>query len=225
MKILRSALLEKCNGVIHGFVHDSGGPDILRIASAHGLENILTVNQVHGKDVFFADGAAGEKPVEADSIVTRQKGAGVGVITADCVPVLVCFPDSGCVCAVHAGWRGTSLRAVRECIGAVCEQYSLKPRDAVAVIGPSIRGCCYEVREDVVSLFVERLSGEGDWLVEKGDGKFLLDLVEINRIELCEAGIQQVEVMDLCTHCQGLPSYRRDGSGTEKMLSFVGIPS
>lgn len=148
---------------------------------------------------------------------------GVGIITADCVPVLLCFPDSGCVCAVHAGWRGTSLRAVGDCVGAVCEKYSLKPQDAVAVIGPAIWGCCYEVRDDVASQFVSRFSGEEDWLLEKGDGKFLLDLVELNRIELCDAGVRQVEIMDLCTCCQGLPSYRRDGSGTEKMISFVGL--
>ena len=223
MKVFRSALLEKCNGVIHGFVHDPGGLDILRIASAYGLEDIITVNQVHGSTVFFADNAAEKKSAEADSIVTRQKGTGIGVITADCVPVLVCFPDSGCVFAVHAGWRGTSLRVVRESIGAVCEEYSLKPRDAVAAIGPAIRRCCYEVRDDVASRFVGRFSGETNWLLEKGDGKFLLDLVEINRIELFDAGVQQVEVMDLCTYCQGLPSYRRDGSGTEKMISFVAV--
>ncbi len=223
MRAFRSALLEKCGGVVHGFVHDPGGPDILKIASAHGLENILTVNQVHGSAVFFADGAAGEELAGADSIVARRKGTGVGVITADCVPVLLCFPGSGCVCAVHAGWRGTSLRAVTNCLGTVCEKYSLRPRDAVAVIGPAIWGCCYEVRDDVASRFVSGFGGEGDWLLEKGGGKFLLDLVELNRIELCDAGVAEIEIMDLCTCCQGLPSYRRDGSGTEKMLSFVGI--
>lgn len=223
MKVFRSALLEKCSGIIHGFVHDPGGPDILKIASAHGLENILTVNQVHGSAVFFADGAMAEESAEADSIVTKQKGVGVGVVTADCVPVLLCFPDSGCVCAVHAGWRGTSLRTVRDCLGDVCEKYSLKPRDAVAVIGPAIWGCCYEVRDDVASQFVSRFSSEEGWLLEKGAGKFLLDLVELNRIELCDAGVRQIEIMDLCTCCQGLPSYRRDGSGTDKMISFIGI--
>ncbi len=202
MKVFRSDLLEKCSGIIHGFVHDPGGPDILKIASAHGLENILTVNQVHGSAVFFADSVAGEKSAEADSIVTQQKGVGVGVITADCVPVLICFPDSGCVCAVHAGWRGTSLRAVRECLGAVCEKYSLKPQDSVAVIGPAIWGCCYEVRDDVASQFVSRFSSEGDWLLEKDDGKFLLDLVEVNKIELYDAGVPEIEIMDLCTCCQ-----------------------
>ena len=223
MKVFRSALLEECNGVIHGFVHDPGGPDLQKIASACGLENILTVNQVHGNSVFFADHCVGEKLAEADSIVTRQRGTGVGIITADCVPILICFPDSGCVCAVHAGWRGTSLRVVRNCLRAVCEKYSLRPQDAVAVIGPAIGGCCYEVRDDVASKFGSRFAGNGNWLSEKGDGKFLLDLAELNRIELCDAGVSEIETMNVCTCCRDLPSYRRDGSGTDKMISFVGV--
>ncbi len=222
MRVFRSSMLEKYNGVIHGFVHDPGGPDLVKIASAHGLESILTVNQVHGNSVFFADSGAGEKLVEADSIVTRQKGVGIGILTADCLPILLCFPDSGCACAVHAGWRGTSLRVVRSCLGAVCEKYSLRPQDAVAVIGPAIGRCCYEVRDDVASQFVSRFGG-GEWLFEKGDGKFLLDLAELNRIELHDAGVSEIETMDMCTCCQDLPSYRRDGSGTDKMISFVGI--
>ena len=222
MRVFHSSMLEKYNGVIHGFVHDPGGLDILKIASTHGLESILTVNQVHGNSVFFADCRAGEKLVEADSIVTRQKGVGVGILTADCLPILLCFPDSGCVCAVHAGWRGTSLRVVKNCLDAVCEKYSLRPQDAMAVIGPAIGKCCYEVRDDVASQFVSRFGG-GDWLLKKGDGKFLLDLAELNRIELRDAGVSQIETMDMCTCCQDLPSYRRDGSGTDKMISFVGI--
>lgn len=223
MKVLRSALLGKYSGVIHGFVHDPGGPDILKVASAHGLENILTVNQVHGNSVFFADCHSVRELAEADSIVTREKGVGVGIVTADCVPILICFPDLGCVCAVHAGWRGTFLRVVRNCLEAVCEKYSLKPQDAVAAIGPAIGKCCYEVRDDVASQFVSRFSNCGQWLCEKGDGKFLLDLVELNRIELRDAGVLEIETMDVCTCCRKLPSYRRDGSGTDKMISFVGI--
>jgi len=222
MRVFHSSMLERYNGVIHGFVHDPGGPDLVKIASAHGLESILTVNQVHGNSVFFADCGAGEELVEADSIVTRQKGVGIGIITADCLPILLCFPDSGCVCAVHAGWRGTFSRVVRNCLGAVCEKYSLRPQDSLAVIGPAIRKCCYEVRDDVASQFVSRFGG-GDWLFEKGDGKFLLDLAELNRIELRAAGVSEIETMDMCTCCQDLPSYRRDGSGTDKMISFVGI--
>lgn len=222
MRVFRSSMLEKYNGVIHGFVHDPGGLDLPKIASACGLESILTVNQVHGNSVFFADRGAGEKLVEADSIVTRQKGVGVGIFTADCLPILLCFPDSGCVCAVHAGWRGTFSHVVKNCLAAVCEKYSLRPQDSLAVIGPAIRKCCYEVRDDVASQFVSRFGG-GDWLFEKGDGKFLLDLAELNRIELRDAGVLKIETMDMCTCCQDLPSYRRDGSGTDKMISFVGI--
>ena len=222
MKILRSTLLEK-HGVVHGFAYDPGGPDFLKIAVAHGLKDILTVNQVHGSSVFFADGSSEKESVEADSIVTRQKGLGVGVITADCVPGLICFPDSGCVCAVHAGWRGTLLHAVTSCLEAVCGKYSLKPRDAVAAIGPSIGECCYEVGDDVASQFISATGDRDRWLSEKDDGKFLLDLAELNRIELHDAGVLEIETVNICTCCNDLPSYRRDGHGTDKMISFAGI--
>jgi len=223
MRILRSTLLEEYAGVIHGFVHDPGGPDLLKIASDHGLEDILTVDQVHGNSVFFAEHRAVEEFAKADSIVTCKKGVGIGVITADCVPILLYFPNFGCICAVHAGWRGTSLHAVRSCLEAVWKKYSLRPQDAVASIGPSIGKCCYEVRDDVASQFVSSSDVSTHWLCEKGDGKFFLDLVELNRIELFDAGVSEIETMNVCTYCQGFPSYRRDGYNADRMISFIGI--
>ena len=90
------------------------------------------------------------------------------------------------------------------------------------MIGPAIGRCCYEVGDDVASQFVSKFGG-GDWLFEKGGGKFLLDLVELNRIELRDAGVSEIETMNICTSCRDLPSYRRDGSATDRMISFVGI--
>ena len=223
MKILRSDLLSECKGIVHGFVHDSGGPDIARIASEHGLGDILTVKQVHGARVFFADESEGEEHVCADSIVAREKGIGVGVVTADCVPIVLCVPDSGCMCAVHAGWRGTFLLIARETVSSMTDNYSCRGSDVLAVIGPAIGRCCYEVRDDLASQFASRFGAGENWIREKGDGKFLLDLVELNRIQLRAAGVSRIEVMNICTCCGGLPSYRRDGSSAGRMLSFIGV--
>ena len=225
MKILRSEVLSECGGVVHGFVHDPEGLNIPKIASEHGLEDIVPVKQVHGNSVFFAGEGEVRENVQADSLVSRLKGVGVGVVTADCVPVLVCFPDSRCICAIHAGWRGTSASAAKVCLEAVCSRYSLSPRDAVAAIGPAIGICCYEVGEDVASRFVSRHGETGGWLREKGGGKFLLDLAELNRLELLDCGILKVDVLDACTCCGDLPSYRKDGKRAGRMISFAGICS
>ena len=224
MKIIRSDLLSECAGIVHGFVHDAGGPDVAGIAGGHGLDHILTVKQVHGAGIFFADGRVGDETVCADSIVVREKGIGAGVVTADCVPIVLCVPDLGCVCAVHAGWRGTFLRIARETVLSVRSNYSCEGSDIFAAIGPAIGRCCYEVRDDLASQFASRFGEGGSWLCEKGGGKFLLDLVELNRIELRDAGVSGIDVTDVCTCCGGLPSYRRDGSSAGRMLSFAGIP-
>ena len=223
MKILRSDLLSECAGVVHGFVHDAGEPDVARVAAGHGLDRIVTVKQVHGAEVFFADGRGSDETARADSVVVREKGAGAGVVTADCVPIVLCVPDLGCVCAVHAGWRGTFLRIAGETVFSVSRRYSCEGSDILAAIGPAIGGCCYEVRDDLASQFSSRFGEGGSWLCEKGGGKFLLDLVELNRIQLRDAGVSGIDVMDVCTCCGGLPSYRRDGSSAGKMLSFAGI--
>ena len=223
MKIIRSDLLSECKGIVHGFVHDSGEPDIAKIASEHGLGDILTVKQVHGARVFFADESEGKEQVCADSIVAREKGIGVGVVTADCVPIVLCVPDSGCVCAVHAGWRGTFLRIAGETVSSMTDNYSCRGSDVLAVIGPAIGICSYEVRDDLSSQFASRFGAGEDWIRGKGGGKFLLDLVELNRVQLRAAGVSRIEVMDICTCCGGLPSYRRDGSSAGRMLSFIGV--
>ena len=225
MKILRSDLLSECEGIVHGFVHDPGRPDVAKIADEHGLDDILTVKQVHGASVFFADGREGAGTVCADSIVTRKKGVGVGVVTADCVPIVLCVPDLGCVCAIHAGWRGTFLQIAKETVLSVSGNYSCNASDILAVIGPAIGRCCYEVRSDLAYQFASRFGDGKDWLCEKGEGKFLLGLVELNRIQLCDAGVSRIEIMDVCTCCGGLPSYRRDGSSADRMISFIGNPS
>ncbi len=224
MKILHSPLLEQCDGVVHGFAHDPKGFDLSEIASDHALKSIVTVKQVHGNSVFFADRAAANELPQADSVVSTQAAVGVGVVTADCVPVLICFPDFGCVCAVHAGWRGTLLRVVRKCLDAVCERFSLKPQDAVAAVGPAIGKCCYEVRDDVASRFISKFGrNHGEWLLEKDDGKFLLDIVRLNALELLNSGVSKIDTIEVCTCCRGLPSYRREGSSAQRMISFIGI--
>ncbi len=225
MRAFQSELLSKCRGLVHGFVYDPAGPNTEEIASSNKLQTVVMVRQVHGNTVFFADGHTDRKTVQADSIVSRKAGRAVAVVTADCVPVLVCFPNSGCVCAIHAGWRGTSRRVVKNCIDAACREYRLNPRDAVAAIGPAIGKCCYEVTEEVVSRFLCGYGRKDRWLFQKGGGKYLLDLCELNRMELVASGVLNVETLDVCTCCGNLPSYRREGPNAGRLISFVGFAS
>ncbi len=201
------------------------GPNTKKIASLHKLQTVVTITQVHGNAVFFADRRIDQKTARADSLVSHKAGTAVAVVTADCVPILVCFPNSGCVCAIHAGWRGTSHRVVKNCLNAVCKEYQLNPRDAIAAIGPAIGKCCYEVGEDVASRFLCGYGKKDKWLFQKSGGKYLLDLCELNRMELAALGVLKIEMLGVCTYCNNLPSYRREGLGAGRLINFIGFLS
>jgi YfiH family protein len=128
-----------------------------RLRDATGLV-FARVRQVHGTRVVRA-GAATEPAEEADAVVSVATGVAACVSVADCVPVLLADPEGGAVAAVHAGWRGTIALAVAEGVRALAREGADASR-LVAVIGPSIGPCCYEVSPELAEHFRERFGAE-----------------------------------------------------------------
>ncbi len=191
-----------------------------RLAAALGLasERVVFARQVHGTDLIEgADPSRGsfrslgdrKEPrdvVEADGHVVREPGLAPLVFVADCLPVALYGP--GGVAMVHAGWRGLAggiLAAGAEAVGATR-----------AAIGPGIGPCCYEVGEEVLGAF--------DSLAGVADGR-MLDLPEVARRQLAQAGLVRVESADLCTSCEPelLFSHRRDHGRTGRQAGLAWI--
>ena len=125
-------------GVRHGF----GLRDVPQPA------DVVCPRQVHGITVARTkDGSA--EPCEADAIVSSDTSCPVGVVTADCVPVLAASADGGAVAAIHAGWRGLAAGVVERGIAALRRAAGAELALA-AVMGPHIGPCCYEVDEPVL---------------------------------------------------------------------------
>lgn len=164
------------------------------------------VKQVAGDGVVHVSGAgfAGE----ADALVTGQYGFSLVVAVADCVPVAL-VGERG-VGMVHSGWRGTlagvAAKAARE-----MEESSL-----TAYIGPCIRGCCYEVSEELARTFAGRF---GEDVVS---GRYL-SLPAAIRVSLAEAGIEEVHDLGLCSGCRPdlFYSHRKQGPLTGRNLAAV----
>lgn len=131
-----------------------------RSAPASGLAwPVLQPLQVHGDRVAIV-----EKPTHArtrlhgyDAIVTSLEGFGIGVRTADCIPVLLYDPVRRVVAAVHSGWKGTVARISCKTLGSMAVHFGTDPRDVYALIGPGIGPDAFQVGEEVA----ERFSGEG----------------------------------------------------------------
>jgi YfiH family protein len=225
MSWIKSRILSSIPGVVHGFgQRDSGGRD--GIAGVFGLRKVARLKQVHGNGIVFTDdeGIFESPPPEGDGLINSLRGFGVAAAAADCVPVLFADEDGTVTAAVHAGWRGTLAEISAEALRLINERYGVPPSRMRVVIGPSIKSCCYEVGEDVASLFLGKYGDDGDYIYEKGGGKYMLDLPRMNAIILEREGAGAIETLAYCTKCDGsFYSYRREGKGVPSQLSFIGL--
>lgn len=230
---------------------------------------LAALRQVHSTVVFQVDHASGDEleyhlagsppaehpglaQPEGDALLTDQAGILLSVRTADCLPLLLVDPKRRAVAAVHAGWRGALGRIIEKTAGEMCRVYGSQPSRLLAVLGPSIRACCYQVGKDVEEAFHGRFPN-ADKFFHKRPGqaagrpetRFLsflgeppgrsadpepsshLDLVAVAEDQLRGAGLARCRVaaVDLCTACRPdlFYSHRRDGNGTGRMAAVIGI--
>jgi hypothetical protein len=148
---------------------------------------------------------------EADAIVTAKPGLAIGILTADCAPVLFCDAAAGVIGAAHAGWRGTLSGIVETTVKAM-EKLGAKPERMVAAIGPAISQKAYEVGAEFVEQFVATEPESASFFAtDEGSGEPHFDLVGYVGERLQRAGVGAVADLGLCTYCEEtrLFSYRR----------------
>jgi uncharacterized protein, YfiH family len=184
---------------------------------------------VHGRQVLRIDSLGAMPPEQErlfDASISNQSGVVLVIQTADCVPILVASTKPRAVCAIHAGWRGTLQDGTGAAIRSLVEAYGGKTTDLIAVIGPCIHACCYQVDAEVFERFRARF---GQRAVSGECAVLRVDLVAANRALLESAGIPpvQIEVIDLCTSCREdlFFSHRRDRGVTGRQLAFIELLS
>jgi hypothetical protein len=173
-------------------------------------DRVAWLHQVHSNRVLEArPGECGQ----GDALVTTERGLALGVVTADCVPVLLA--GDGEIAAVHAGWRGLAQRIVPAALARL-----RTPRHRVtAWIGPAIGPCCYEVSPEVAEE-VGRASGR-DVSRPGPRGRPHIDLHAAAALQMI--GVGEIRRVEGCTRCRDgeLWSYRREGKGTGHNHSVI----
>lgn len=213
-------------GLVHGFSNRVGDQDLfLRNLGADNLRLHL-LKQVHGDHIITTTrfSSAIERP-EADGLLASEPGVLLGIVTADCVPVLMVDPRKRVAVALHAGWRGTLKGITQQAIELLCAQWDMVAQDLYVALGPSIGGCCYEVGLDVGEAIVERwnMRGASAWRPFKEKG--FLDLREVNTAQMMEKGVSRANISFVgpCTFCdRSFASYRREGGSAGRQLSVIG---
>lgn len=203
------------------------------LAARLGFDHVVRIKQVHGDEVvrvpFVRPAPAGphsEAPwPEADAMWTDRAGVLLGVVAADCVPVLVADGE-GRIGAAHAGWEGTTRFVARELIREMSDD-GAEPSRMVAAVGPSIGPCCYAIGPDRTLLIRDRLGELSRGTLVTRGSETAFDLWTANVLQLRAEGVRTIEVSALCTKCGGrdLWSYRgrEEGeTGTGMGLGFIG---
>jgi YfiH family protein len=206
----------------HGF-STSAGLDVADILPGAPL---VRLKQVHSSAVFAVTHADKALP-EGDALVTERPGLALGIVTADCAPVLLADPAAGVIGAAHAGWRG-ALGGVLENTVAAMVSLGAEPANIVAAIGPTIAQASYEVDEGFRDAFDD---GDTRFFVSGRPGHCQFDLPAYVAHRLQAAGVGQVEDLGEDTYAQPgrFFSYRRATHRSQptngRQISIIGLPA
>ena len=210
----------------HPLLADRGVDHGFGTRAALAPSGLARPRQVHGVNVARAGDGGQLDREEADAVISHRPGIGIGIVTADCVPILLASLSGGAVAAIHAGWRGLAAGVVESGLGALREV--AKPQEEiVAVIGPHIGRCCYEVDAPVMDPLHLRFGAALEPAsASSRPGHHRLDLGQLVVADLIRSGIESEWIgilAEACTACgvDRFHSYRREGSGAGRLIHYI----
>lgn len=245
--IVRSPLLSDVRGLVHGFTTRALGSmagqiypreeqarNRAALAARIGMP-LVKASQVHSTDVVLVasgsatrlrdgarEAASDAMRLEADALITRERGIALAVAVADCAPILLVTSD-GWIGVAHAGWEGTTkgvVQAMREAIG----ELGGRVRDARAAVGPAIGVCCYQIDAERARVIRARLGGTGSLIERVADGHLAFDIAGEVAAQLGEAGVTRIEDLHRCTRdeAETFFSHRGEGGRAGRAFAFIG---
>ncbi len=176
---------------------------------------LVQPTQVHGDAVFCACklGLAGE----ADALITNYRHLPLAIRTADCLPVFLFDTGRRAIAMIHAGWKGMHKKIISKTIKQMEIKFLTASHELIAVLGPAIRPCCYEVDTEFRGYF--------GGFVSSRDNRLYFDIVAAAVSELLEAGVNDGHIYDsaICTSCRNdeFFSFRREGLMAGRSLSVI----
>jgi len=206
-------------------------------------ERFFSLQQVHSQRVYVS-GPALSSSQEGDGLVAGNGDHVLGVSVADCMPIFLFHAESRNFAVVHSGWKGTGIAV--EALGLFQKRYGIPAEDVTALLGPSIRSCCYQVDEARAQVFrsnwgsesvkwksappahtlLSSQSTENEDVYSRGSDRQapFLDLLTANLRSLQQQGLRDIRFIDECTACTAdLGSFRREGPEQfTHMLAIIG---
>ena len=204
-------------------------------AAGFDFDSLVSSSQDHNtfvRKVTRADCGIGiTRPhdiASVDALVTDEPGVTLVTHYADCTPILFADPDKKVIALAHAGWRGTVGKIGEAVVEKMEEDYGCDPADIIAVVGPAIGECCYEVDTPVYEQFASLTELKPAYFTKSlGSGKYIINLKEVNRRMLMGAGLLSINITisDVCTKCNSglLFSHRAHGAQRGGLIAMMSI--
>lgn len=179
-------------------------------------ENLISPTQTHSANIDVAIETRQNYP-DTDALILTEKDLGIFLNFADCTPVILYDKKQNIGAIAHAGWRGTAQKIAPLTVEKMGTNFNSKPKDIIAIIGPAIGFCCYSVGEEVYEKLKATVKNF-DGLSEIREGNIFVDLKNINKRQLEEIGIQEIDVCPYCTVCDNdkFFSYRNENATTSR---------
>lgn len=173
------------------------------------------LEQVHSNHIVNAN-CPNALNAKVDGSFSAEKNTVCAIMTADCLPVLLCTADGQQIAAVHAGWRGLASGIISNTIAA------LHTREVIVWLGAAIGPACFEVGREVRDIFIQKSADYALAFEAQANEKWLADIYHLARIELKQLSIDNIYGGEFCTlrNAEHFYSYRRDGQ-TGRMATLI----
>ena len=168
------------------------------VATTLGASGLVSLSQIHSPIVHAIE-AAPAQPLEGDALVTAAPGLALGILTADCAPVLLADSHAGVIGAAHAGWKGATGGIAEATIGAM-EALGAERHRIIAAIGPTISGPNYEVGPDYARQVLEIAPDAAPFFTTPSGGREHFDLPGFLEHRLSRLGLAAVDNLAICTY-------------------------
>ena len=179
---------------------------------------LITLNQIHSsKVVYFENKDSIKNKLPGDAIVTKIKKVAIGILAADCAPILLYDPQKKIIGCIHSGWKGALNKIIENTIDKFLELNS-DTRDIVATIGPCIDHHHYEVGDDFYKKFLTQSKNNEQFFIISDDKKYLFNLRSYINTKLIRLGIKSIDhiKMDTFSDKENFFSYRRSKKDNDK---------
>jgi YfiH family protein len=201
-----------------------------RVLQALGLAHmpLCTVRQVHGNQVCVVDATLRQRGltgIAADALVTDLAQVALGILVADCLPIVLYALDTPVIALVHAGRMGTYHRVVQHTLEVMARRFAVLPAQVHAVLGPAIGACCYMLDRRAVGPFQGQFPAWEQFFIPHGPERWTMDLLRANTLQLRAAGVpaEHIETASICTACHqhDLYSHRAEGQEAGRGMAIV----